>query len=307
MLTAMVDVVAERGAANVTVAHVVARSGVSRRTFYEIFEDREDCLLAAFDEALGRAAARVRPVYEAPGRWRERIRAALTALVAFFDEEPAMARLLVVESLAAGATALQRRSSALTQVVGAIERGREEAKAEVVLPLVIAEGLVGAVLSVIHGRLVASPPLSTTRGPRIGDPEGDLLLGLVNPLMSMIVLPYLGSAAARRELQQPVPKMSLEHRNGRRDPLQDLEMRLTYRTVRVLLVVAANPGSSNRRVADTAGITDQGQISKLLTRLRGLGLIENSGAGASRGEPNAWALTARGREVHDAIDTQTSS
>ena len=52
ILAAMVDVVAERGAANVTVARVVTRSGVSRRTFYELFEDREDCFLAAFDQAV---------------------------------------------------------------------------------------------------------------------------------------------------------------------------------------------------------------------------------------------------------------
>ncbi len=60
-------------------------------------------------------------------------------------------------------------------------------------------------------------------------------------------------------------------------------MRLTYRTMRVLLAVAAHPGGSNRQVADGPGISDQGQISKLLARLHGLGLIENTGAGSVRG------------------------
>jgi DNA-binding IclR family transcriptional regulator len=83
-------------------------------------------------------------------------------------------------------------------------------------------------------------------------------------------------------------------------------MRLTYRTVRVLMAVAANPGSSNRAVADGAGIKDQGQISKLLHRLERLGLIGNDGAGGPPGGPNAWALTAKGREVEDAITQQTS-
>jgi hypothetical protein len=78
-------------------------------------------------------------------------------------------------------------------------------------------------------------------------------------------------------------------------------MRLTYRTVRVLMAVIAGPGSSNREVAEGAGISDQGQISKLLARLRGLDLIENVGAGSARGEPNAWALTERGEEVANAI------
>jgi DNA-binding MarR family transcriptional regulator len=84
--------------------------------------------------------------------------------------------------------------------------------------------------------------------------------------------------------------------------LRDLEMRLTYRTVRVLSAIANDPGSSNRSLGDAAGIGDQGQVSKLLARLQRLGLIENKGIGAAtRGEPNAWTLTGKGHDVHDTI------
>ena len=86
ILAATFDVVAEHGAANVSVAHIVERSGVSRRTFYEIFSDREDCLLAAFEHALELAGRRVLPAYGAPSRWHERIRAGLLALLNFFDQ-----------------------------------------------------------------------------------------------------------------------------------------------------------------------------------------------------------------------------
>ncbi|MFZ1154891.1 MAG: hypothetical protein WAN93_08310, partial [Solirubrobacteraceae bacterium] len=85
------------------------------------------------------------------------------------------------------------------------------------------------------------------------------------------------------------------------DTLRDLGMRLTYRTVRVLLAVAATPGGSNRQLADASEIADQGQISKLLARLQRLGLIENTGAGSVRGAPNSWVLTDRGWEVQGAI------
>jgi DNA-binding MarR family transcriptional regulator len=82
-------------------------------------------------------------------------------------------------------------------------------------------------------------------------------------------------------------------------------MRLTYRTVRVLAAIAAHANASNRQVADASGVQDQGQISKLLARLEHLGLIENAGAGGpTRGEPNAWRLTPRGREVEHAIREQ---
>jgi chromosome segregation and condensation protein ScpB len=83
-------------------------------------------------------------------------------------------------------------------------------------------------------------------------------------------------------------------------------MRLTYRTVRVLMAVAAHPGSSNRAIGERAGMADQGQTSKLLARLQGFGLIENTGRGSTRGEPNVWTLTAKGWEVHGAIALQDS-
>ncbi len=106
MLTAMVQEVAERGAGNVSVGHVVGRSGVSRRTFYEIFDGREDCFLAAFDEAVERTARVVVPAYELSGSWRARMRGALTALLESLEYDSAMGRLLIAESLAAGPKAL---------------------------------------------------------------------------------------------------------------------------------------------------------------------------------------------------------
>lgn len=78
-------------------------------------------------------------------------------------------------------------------------------------------------------------------------------------------------------------------------------MRLTYRTIRVLLAVAEQPGVSNRQVGDSAGIADQGQISKLLGRLQRLELISNTGLGPGTGAPNAWSLTGKGHQFADSI------
>ena len=90
------------------------------------------------------------------------------------------------------------------------------------------------------------------------------------------------------------------------DPLRDVGMRLTYRTVRVLMSVAANPGSSNREVGAAAGMDDQGQISRLLARLQRLDLIHNTRAESARGAPNAWGLTERGWSVQRAIAGQSA-
>jgi AcrR family transcriptional regulator len=329
MLAAMAEVAAERGAANVTVAHVVARSGVSRRTFYEIFEDREDCFLAAFDDAIERLSARVLPAYAGEDKWRERIRAGLAALLEFLDEEPGAGRLCIVETLAAGPIALERRALILAAVREAIDEGRRgvnRARPAPQPPPLTAEGVVGAVLSVIHARLTerqdagrsatersanqrAGSGRSTgqkQRAGRFGEPFTEPFTALLNPLMATIVLPYLGSAAATKELERPKPRAPKRARRAARDPLKDLDMRLTYRTVRVLMAISQTPGASNRRLADASGVHDQGQISKLLGRLQTLGLIQNTGIGAARGEPNAWQLTPKGREVGEAIQVQTA-
>jgi AcrR family transcriptional regulator len=287
---AVTEVARERGAGSVTVAHIVARSGVSRRTFYELFEDREDCLLAALDQAIEEAAERVLPAYRAGGSWRERIRAALDELLGFLDERPAMGALCIVDSLSAGGAALERRTGVLNVLVDAVHEGRKETRVDARPTRLVAEGAVGAVLSMMHTRLQGQSP------PR--------LRSLLNPLMSIVVLPYLGPRAAERELRLPTPRSRRAARTHG-DPLRDLDMRLTYRTVRVLIAVACEPRASNRRVADAAGIADQGQISKLLRRLEALGLVANTGGDHARGEANAWALTPKGQEVEHAIRAQT--
>jgi AcrR family transcriptional regulator len=305
MIAAMIDVVSERGRSNATVAHVVARSGVSRRTFYEVFVDFEDCFLAALDQSISYAAEYVLGAYDPTDKWRIRVRAALIGLLEFLEDEPAMGRLCLVETLGAGRRVHERRQRAVDAAIAVVDEGRGESKSAMTLPPLTSEGVVGGVLSVLHARL--APRWGISR--RGGRPEEvqqagegrDSLLKLSGSLMGMLVLPYLGPAAARKESSRAVPERRIHPRVASRDPLRDLEMRLTYRTVRVLLSIAAAPGGSNREVGASAGIDDQGQISKLLSRLEGLGLIENSGAGQVRGAPNAWELTKKGVEVRQLV------
>jgi AcrR family transcriptional regulator/DNA-binding MarR family transcriptional regulator len=287
ILVAMTEVACERGPANVTVGHVVERAGISRRTFYELFNDREECLLVALDEAIARATGYVLDAYAPDVRWTERIRTALAALLSFLDAERGMGWLLIVGSLGAGATALERRKRVLAQMIAVVDEGRGEIRTGHDLPPLTAEGVVGAVFSVIHGRMV--------------EEDDRPLVELVNPLMSMVTMPYLGAAAARRELEKPVPKPAARPMIVSGDPLRGLAMRITYRTVRVLVALAESPGSSNRQLGEAAGIGDQGQISKLLGRLGRLGLVENTGPGHRSGERNVWSLTPKGYEVERAV------
>src|SRR5271155_5391292 len=83
MLAAAVEAVAEVGYARMTVAQVIGRARVSRKTFYDVFTDREDCFLAAFERALGQARLIAQEAYQREPSWRDGIRAALARLLMF--------------------------------------------------------------------------------------------------------------------------------------------------------------------------------------------------------------------------------
>jgi AcrR family transcriptional regulator/DNA-binding MarR family transcriptional regulator len=301
MLSSAVAVVSRYGYGEMTVARVAGGARVSRRTFYDAFADREDCFLAVFDEAVARAWELGVGAYMGEDGWLRQVRAALGALLGFLDEEPGVGVLLVVDALKAGPRVQERRAEVLEELAGTLQRGGVNAGSGRELSPLTGEGVLGAVLGVIHTRVLARRP----------DRMGDLL----NPLMGMVVLPYLGPAAAQKELERSVSapahinnartgvrgSSSLSPTSSVKDPLEGLPMRLTYRTLRVLTAIGELPGASNREVADHAEVSDQGQISKLLSRLQRLGLIENAGEGQSNGEPNAWRLTSRGEAVHRAI------
>ena len=291
LLLAMSEVLAEHGYEDASIGRVCKRAGVSRRTFYEIFHDRDECLLGAFDAAVERISGPVLAAWEGQGSWRERTRAALSVLLEQFDAESAAARVCVVETLKAGPSVMERRARVLAVLVDAVEQGREQAKPGSEPPPLAGQGVVGGALSVLHTRLLEA----SSSGPQ------PALSEFTGSLMAMIVHPYLGSAAARRELSRPSPKTAGPHNGTINDPFKDLSIRFTYRTARVLAAIAANAGASNRFVANTSGVSDDGQMSRLLTRLERAGLIENAGHGHVKGEANAWTLTQRGEAVQTAL------
>jgi AcrR family transcriptional regulator len=315
LLLAMEELAGENGGVgDATVGAVCKRSRVSRRTFYDLFEDRDDCFLAAFEHALEQIAQSVIPAYggvprppratnarKAPAtpNWRERIRAGLEAVLVAFDERPELARLCVVETLKGGPAILARRRELLDTLATAVDEGRQEARAGTSPPPLTAESVVGGVLAVIHARLL--------------DPDHEPLVELAPALTGMIVLPYLGHAASQRELQRPPTHHDTNHTNGTgrparipADPFRDMPIRVTYRTARVLAVIAAHPGASNRQIGEQAGASDQGQVSKLLKRLQQANIIENQGPGRETGEPNAWKLTTQGQAIHAALGAEAS-
>jgi AcrR family transcriptional regulator len=125
LLEAMAQACASEGYGGATVAAVIARAAVSRKTFYEHFRDREDCFLAAYDAILAQFLGRVIAAYEQPELdWPRRVRAAIEALLVFLAAEPAFARMCIVEVLAAGERAIERYNSAVRLLASLLDEGR---------------------------------------------------------------------------------------------------------------------------------------------------------------------------------------
>lgn len=293
LIAAAASAIDEHGYEQASVAHITARARVSRRTFYELFANREACIAALIEDV----AARVQLEVDAAGLhglpWRERVRGGLWTILCFLEREPLLARVCVVQSQRGGAEVLAAREGIFTRLAAVLDEGRTQGKGAMPCTPVTAEALVGAANGVIHGRIARRSPEPLTE--------------LLRELMGMIAMSYQGLAAARREQARPLPPVTAGIGAGKPeqphepDPLQGVRMRLTYRTVRVLDCIAQQPGINNRVVAVRAGVHDQGQISKLLARLERLGLLANDGEGHAQGEPNAWRLTPLGERVTHSI------
>jgi AcrR family transcriptional regulator len=284
IIAATIAVASEHGVRGVTVSRVIKEAHLSRRTFYELFDDGGDCLCAVYEQIVDRAASRAAPAYEAEESWVDRVRAGLRAALEFFDEQPQLARLCFVQAPAAGERTLAcrvRLISSLAEILNEDYAAEHRAR---MLPELASQAVIGGVLEILHARLLADQSIA--------------LAQLSGQLMAVIVLPYFGPGAARRELKRrPTPPAGERLVPGRSTAPQRPPTRLTYRTLLTLSTISQSPGLSNRQISDRVGIKDQGQVSKLLSRLCELRLIENSGAGQAHGAANAWRLAPSGTQL----------
>jgi AcrR family transcriptional regulator/DNA-binding MarR family transcriptional regulator len=289
LIAAVIAAVEAQGYAGLTVGDVIACARISRKTFYDIFDGLEECFLEAVTDTHARAGEVAQTAYAGEPDWRSGMRAALAEVLALMERERGLARLCVVETLVAGPRVQARRAEALQQLATAIDAGRAVAGSHPVPSALTAQATAGGIASVLHTRLLREDPAPLT--------------DLVAPFMSMVVMPYLGRAVAHEEAIAPGPQARRDEPARPQpglDPLAELDMRVTYRTVRVLTAIAQTPDASNSQIARDAGIIDQGQVSKLLARLAGLGLIENTRTTRSGRGANAWRLTSFGERVQRA-------
>src|SRR5680860_953468 len=111
LIDAMVDVIAEEGYFDATVRKILERAGISRRTFYEIFTDKQSCFLVAYREVVEHLLRLVQEACREGDSPERRIENGLRALLEFLEREPKVARTCVVEIMAAGSSARDERAA----------------------------------------------------------------------------------------------------------------------------------------------------------------------------------------------------
>jgi AcrR family transcriptional regulator len=189
LLDGIAYAVARKGYAATTVQDVLTRAGVSRKTFYEHFADKEDCFLAAYETVTDHMMTRLVARYEQSGPWSKRVRGVLCEFVHFLVAEPDFAHMCIVDVLAAGPQALERRDAVMRSFIPLVDAVRDHLDDPQAVPPVAAEAVIGGIYEVIYTRIV--------RG------DTDALEGLVEQLVYMCVAPFLGHDQASSAMQTP--------------------------------------------------------------------------------------------------------
>jgi AcrR family transcriptional regulator len=197
ILAAVADVCSSAGYVAMSVEDIVVTSGVSRRTFYDNFRGKEDVYLAAYDEVTKQLLAKVYAAYEHADGLVAKVRDSLSAFLTFVADEPAFADMCIVEVMAAGANAIERRNrtmAAFAELIG--QAAAAELPKSKLPPALTAETLVGGIYEVVYSRVLQG--------------RGEELPTLLPDLLFSVLLPYVGRDTAgsllKNERRRSKPK-----------------------------------------------------------------------------------------------------
>jgi AcrR family transcriptional regulator len=273
----MAVVCASEGYAAASIARVVARAGMSRKTFYEHFPNRQACFIDVLREGFERLHQILRACCREHDTSVARLQAAAWEAICLIDREPVLTRLCVVEALAAGPAALEARREALDRLAALLDpddhRPGHPGMARV---------LVGVGLDRLHAQLTAP-------GAAV-DPH-ELYGSIAYPLLVLVV-----GVDRARQLSSTPPVTSRPP--GRPEPAPygsgAARPRINRRKLQALTFLARNPGCSNGELQRELGFADPGQASRYLHLLVREGLVERP---ERHGRRNAWTLSDAGQRL----------
>jgi len=143
----------ERGFVATTISDLVAGAGVSRRSFYEHFANKEECLLATYDALIERLTARIAEAFDPEDEWVGQIDAFVRALFEASSDRPDAARLVSVEMGAAGPVGIERWARDADRLATFITALFEQAPGEGSIPAPVARAIVGALRTILYSRV----------------------------------------------------------------------------------------------------------------------------------------------------------
>ncbi len=275
LVVAMGELVTELGGTAIGVHHVCQRAGVSRRTFYDLYVDRDACLLDTLGVAQDRLLACVAEATVTVGpEWEDRAVAATRALVGALCADRILGYLCVVAPLAAGREALSLRRAALDEIGRLLGTPPSvEPAADVVLAAAL-----GGVWELLRRHLTEEAA------------QNDLAAAAIYALLT----PFVGRRrAVIRASALGHPAMSVARWTPSDVGKEDLGLLVTELTRQTLEYLDEHPDATNIAVARAVDVRHESQMSRHLARLRREGVVQRR----REGRTNAWRLTARGRDA----------
>jgi AcrR family transcriptional regulator len=183
LLAATAEVVAERGYRATTITEIVKAASVSSKAFYQHFDSKEECFLAAFDAVIAHLEDILAAAISSQEEWAQRVIAALRAALAFFASEPALARLCLVEPITATPTIIARFRAVIVAAIPFLETGRGQRADAQPLPESTEDSLLGGLVTITSRAILTGV---------------EPLQGLLPDLVDFVLAPYLGPAEAKK-------------------------------------------------------------------------------------------------------------
>lgn len=183
-MAGLTEALYEAGYQGTTISLISQRASVSKSTFYERFESKDDCFLAAYDAAVEQIRERVLAVCAAEPRaeWALRVRDAVFALLTLLAGQPALASLVLVEGPRAGRDIRDRYQAAVESFVPYLCEGAPESPSGDAVPEEVCEAVVGGVASLLGQRVLARDSESLEKSRR--------------EVLEFVLTPFLGAAEA---------------------------------------------------------------------------------------------------------------
>jgi AcrR family transcriptional regulator len=193
LLAAVVRVTVRKGYDATTVADILGEAGVGRESFYEIFDDKLACMLAAHKVLVNDLEERVREAYTAPGPWPGRMREALATTLRWFAADPAAAHFVLVELSTVGPAFRSTFKAEYARFTELIDRGLADGGPSPALTQAT-QLAVGAILARIYEEVVLGRAAELPR--------------LLPDLTYNLLVPFVGETVARTEEEEALRSSS---------------------------------------------------------------------------------------------------